>query len=380
MATLPGLMGSVPAKKKTPVDPNFGKGKTPKPPKSSDAGILPIFPSGPINEPSKEINPNQGLIDVLAEQNRLASLEATNAATLARQEALANRQSAYDLLYTQFNQYGLGSLVEGVKNLITSDVSPSEFTLKLRETPAYKKRFAANEARIQKGLTAINEAEYLGLEDQYQEIMRQYGLPESYYAKGDLGTQEGFTKLIANDISARELEDRVISAQDRVLKANPEVAQALKQFYPDISNGDILAYALDPANAIKNIQRKVTAAEIGGAALQAGLQTGLTRAEELAAAGVTGQAYQQAASTIAQTAQRGSQLADIYGQQPYGQMQAEAEMFNIQGQTQAAEQRKKITGLEKAAFSASSGAAQNALSRDRSMSSGTYRTSGAGNF
>ena len=210
--------------------------------------------------------------------------------------------------------------------------------------------------------------------------MRQYGLPESYYAKGDLGTQEGFTKLIANDISARELEDRVVSAQDRVLKANPEVAQALKQFYPDISNGDILAYALDPANAIKNIQRKVTAAEIGGAALQAGLQTGLNRAEELAAAGVTGQAYQQSASTIAQTAQRGSQLAAIYGQQPYGQAQAEAEMFNIQGQTQAAEQRKKITGLEKAAFSASSGAAQNALSRDRAMSSGTYRTSGAGNF
>ena len=374
MATLPGLMGSVPAKKKTPVDPSFGKGKTPKPPKSSDAATLPM----PIDK--TVTNPNQGLIDVLAEQNRLASIESVAAAKLARDEAQANRQSAYDLLYQQFNQYGLGSLVEGVKNLITSDVSPSEFTLKLRETPAYKKRFAANEARIQKGLTAINEAEYLGLEDQYQEIMRQYGLPESYYAKGDLGTQEGFTKLIANDISARELEDRVVSAQDRVLKANPEVAQALKQFYPDISNGDILAYALDPANAIKNIQRKVTAAEIGGAALQAGLQTGLTRAEELAAAGVTGQAYQQSASTIAQTAQRGSQLAAIYGQQPYGQAQAEAEMFNIQGQTQAAEQRKKITGLEKAAFSASSGAAQNALSRDRAMSSGTYRTSGAGNF
>lgn len=375
MATLPGLMGSVPTKVTKPTP----KPKTkPKPDKEIDSGLIAQNPIMPIGTPAP--NPNQGLIDVLTEQNRLASLETANASALARQEAIANRQSAYDLLYTQFNQYGLGSLVEGVKNLITSDVSPSEFTLKLRETPAYKKRFAANEARIQKGLTAINEAEYLGLEDQYQEIMRQYGLPESYYAKGDLGTQEGFTKLIANDISARELEDRVVSAQDRVLKANPEVAQALKQFYPDISNGDILAYALDPANAIKSIQRKVTAAEIGGAALQAGLQTGLNRAEELAAAGVTGQAYQQSASTIAQTAQRGSQLAAIYGQQPYGQAQAEAEMFNIQGQTQAAEQRKKITGLEKAAFSASSGAAQNALSRDRAMSSGTYRTSGAGNF
>lgn len=370
--SLPGLMGRV-----TPKTAPKPKIKT-KPDKGIDSGLIAQNPIMPIDKPI--VDSNQTLIDSI-EKDRLARQRETElAAAEKRQEAQANRQSAYDLLYQQFNQYGLGSLVEGVKNLITSDISPSEFTLKLRETPAYKKRFAANEARIQKGLTAINEAEYLGLEDQYQEIMRQYGLPESYYAKGDLGTQEGFTKLIANDISARELEDRVVSAQDRVLKANPEVAQALKQFYPDISNGDILAYALDPANAIKNIQRKVTAAEIGGAALQAGLQTGLTRAEELAAAGVTGQAYQQSASTIAQTAQRGSQLAAIYGQQPYGQAQAEAEMFNIQGQTQAAEQRKKITGLEKAAFSASSGAAQNALSRDRAMSSGTYRTSGAGNF
>jgi len=50
------------------------------------------------------------------------------------------RQSAYDLLYTQFAQYGLQSLVEPLKNLIQEGVSPSEFTLRLRETDAYKKR------------------------------------------------------------------------------------------------------------------------------------------------------------------------------------------------------------------------------------------------
>ncbi len=134
-------------------------------------------------------------------------------------------------------------------------------------------------------MVALSPAEYIQLEDQYQSIMRNYGLPSTYYAKDAMGTQSGFNELLAGDVSATELEERLITAQDRVLKSNPEVLNALKTFYPGISNGDILAYTLDPKNALKDIQRKVTAAEIGGAAMQAGLKTGMTRAEELAQGG-----------------------------------------------------------------------------------------------
>ena len=280
--------------------------------------------------------------------------------TPEQQEA---RRSAYDLLYEQFNQYGLGSLVDGIKGLIQENVSPSEFAIRLRQTDAYKKRFAANAQRIAQGLAAIDEATYIGLEDQYQEIMRQYGLPSSYYAKGEMGRQEGFEKFIASDISASELEDRIMTAQNRVINANPEVAKALKEFYPDITNGDILAYTLDPKNAIKNIQRKVTAAEIGGAAMAQGLQTGLTRAEELAGYGVDKAAAQQGFATVAQVAPRGGQLAEIYKQDPYTQQTAEQEVFNLAGSAQAAQKRKKLTELETAAFSGKSGLG--ALARDR---------------
>ena len=49
----------------------------------------------------------------------------------------SKRQSAYDLLFEQFSKYGLGSLVEPLKNLITDPgVSDSEFTIRLRETPS----------------------------------------------------------------------------------------------------------------------------------------------------------------------------------------------------------------------------------------------------
>jgi hypothetical protein len=284
-------------------------------------------------------------------------------ASLIAAQAQEARKSAYDLLFEEFSRYGLGGLVENIKGLVQENVSPSEFTLRLRQTDAYKRRFAANAQRVAQGLAAISEADYIGLEDKYQNIMRQYGLPASYYAKGDMGRQEGFEKFIANDISAIELEDRIMTAQNRVINANPEVARALKEFYPDITNGDILAYTLDPKNAIKNIQRKVTAAEIGGAAMAQGLQTGLSRAEELAGYGVTKDQAQQGYQTVAGIAPRGSMLSDIYKQSPYGQTEAEQEVFNLAGSAEAEKKRKKLVALETSAFSGSAGVG--ALARER---------------
>ena len=277
----------------------------------------------------------------------------------------AERQSAYDLLYSQFSQYGLGSLVEPLKGLIISGASPAEFTIKLRESEPYKRRFSANAQRISKGLKAINEAEYLGLEDQYQSILRNAGMPESYWKRGDLGMQEGFTNFIANDVSAVELEDRVSTAQKRLMYANPEVSIALKTFYPDITNGDLLAYALDPTKGLEQIKRRITAAEVGSTAVQMGLATNVTDAEYLARYGVTKQTAQQGYSTIAGGLQRGSQLASIYGEDPYTQTTAEREVFGVPGAQEAKAQRQKITGLEKATFGGQSGVSSSALARDR---------------
>jgi hypothetical protein len=278
----------------------------------------------------------------------------------------AERKSAYDLLYQQFNDLGIGGLVPELKSFIEEGISPAEFTLRLRQTDAYKKRFAANAQRIGKGLRALSEAEYIGLEDQYQNVMRQYGMPESYYSRGEMGRQEGFEKFIAGDVSAAELEDRISTAQKRVLNANPEVAQALKTFYPGISQGDILAYTLDPSKAIEDIKRKVTAAEIGGAAVRAGLGTSVADAEFLQRYGVTKEQADQGYQAAAQILPRASQLADIYKQGPYTQATAEQEIFNLPGQVEAQRQRKKLTELETSAFSGRAG--MGALARERAGS------------
>ena len=275
-------------------------------------------------------------------------------------------QDAYQLLFDEFSALGLGALVADGKDLLMKATSISAMPDALRNTKAYQTRFSANDARIKAGLSALSPAEYLAKEDAYQNLMRNYGLPASYYTPGLYGKQEGFDSLIANDVSALELEDRISTAQDRVLNANPEVTTALKQFYPDITNGDILAYTLNPKNAIKDIQRKVTAAEIGGAALsQTGLTTSLARAQELQKYGVDKAAATAGYSTIGAGLERGSQLSAIYNESPYTQTTAESEIFKLSGQTEARKQRQKVTGLEKATFGGQSGVTSGALARDR---------------
>jgi hypothetical protein len=296
---------------------------------------------------------------------RTQTLYGTPVSIPTAQYATSNSNSAYDLLFAQFTQYGLGALVEPLKDLITNDTSDGELTLLLRQTEPYKKRFAANATRLGKGLRALSESEYLALEDGYQSIMRNYGLPASYYTKGDFGRQEGFEKFIAGDVSPAELEERVLTAQNRVLNAPPQVKDALKQFYPDINNSDILAYTLDPEKGLADIKRKVTAAEIGGAAIGAGLGTNVTRAEELAKFGVTAEAARQGYQAAVPIIERGGQLAGFYGESPYTQTTAEEELFNLSGSAGATQKRKKLTALEEAQFSGRAGMTGGALARDR---------------
>jgi len=322
---------------------------------------------------SKPVLPQSGLTTEEV-QNLLKSYTSDVLSKMSQEEKTAERLSAYNILRMEFEQYGLGSLVTDIRNLLVNDTPVSEFGLRLRGTDAYKTRFKANEARIAAGLAALSPAEYVALEDQYQNVMRNYGLPASYYTKDQTGKQVGFEKFIAGDVSATELEDRISTAQKRVINANPEVSAALKAFYPDITNGDILAYALDPSQGLEAIKRKVTAAEIGGAAMGQNLTTSAARAMQLAGYGVTKEQAQQGFQTVAEIAPRGSQLADIYGEAPYGQAEAEAEVFNTQGSAQAAARRKKLKSLEEASFGGSSGVG--ALGRDKAIYGGAQGQSG----
>lgn len=281
-------------------------------------------------------------------------------------EKVAERRSAFALLREEFDRYGLGDLVGDIQALAEEGISAPEFTLRLRQTEPYRQRFSANQQRVNSGLRALSEAEYVSLEDQYQNIMRRYGLPASFYARGERGIQPEFQKFIAGDVSPAELEDRVQLAATRVQNASPEVLSTLERFYPGINKNNLLAYTLDPERALPEIQRQVQAAEIGGAAQTAGFSLGQMRAEELARRGITQQQAQQGYQAAAEMLPRATQLASIYGAEKYDQTAAEQEIFGLEGAASARRKRQKLSAMEEAQFGARTGMAGSALERGRS--------------
>ena len=290
--------------------------------------------------------------------------DATKGAEALAAERLAGRQSAYDILFAKFKEYGLEGLITDAKNAILNSDSDADRTLALRSSPTYQTRFAGNAKRVANGFKAIDEATYLSLEDKYQSILQNYGMPEKYYKKGNLGVQQYLEDSISKNIDPITFEERIVEGQ-KVVNANKQVLDAAKKFYPTLTDGDFLDYVINPKNALDDIKRKVTAAEIGGAQLGANLEATLANAEALAANKVTGAQYQSKATAISEGAMRGGQLASIYGEDPYTQQTAEQVALNIPGSTEAIKQTKKIMGLEGATFGGKSGLTGGALARDR---------------
>lgn len=271
------------------------------------------------------------------------------------------RQSAFDVLMSEFSKYGLSSLVEPLRGMLTQNVSPSEFAIRLRETDAYKQRFIANEARIANGLRALGPAEYLANEDAYRQTLRAYGLTA-------FDNDAYVRKFLENDMSPSELNTRVVDAVQRVQMADPNIKNALKLYY-GLSDTEITTYILDPKNMLPEIEKRITAGEIGGAALGQGLSVSATTAEELATYGVTKTQAQQGYQTIADVLPTAGKLSQIYGStlEGYGQTQAEQEVFK--GTASAKRARERLVGREMAAFQGQAG-----------VQRGTLQIGGAGTF
>jgi hypothetical protein len=311
----------------------------------------------------------------------------TSTATLPATQQQSNvisgeRRDAFQAIINALAPYNLEGLAGTVEQLMKDpNVGPSTAVYKLKfDTSinpttgkpwniAYQTRFPANVERINAGKPALSEAEYLSAERTYSQVLTSYGV-------GNLATKANFNKFISGDVSATEVADRVATAIDRVQNASAATKDALAQYYPKLNQLDIVTAVLDPTIGVPELKRKIQLAEIGGAATALG--AGMTpeqrnrmilseaRAGELAATGVTGEQARRGYEAIGGFLQRGSQLADIYKQQPYTQQTAEAEIFGLQDSVMASQRRKKLTELETAQFGGKSGLTGGALQRDRS--------------
>jgi hypothetical protein len=307
-----------------------------------------------FDEDSTEVSETTSVIKSLQNQiNSLTKQLSSTTGTTKTTEAETTRRNAIDVLTERFQRYGLGSLVNKIKDLAVDGATEATITLGLQETEEYKTRFKANQARIKKGLQVLNPAEYLNVEDGYRQVLRAYGLKQ-------FDTDDYVSQFIANDVSATELSNRVVTAVQRVQNADPAISQQLRDFY-GIGQADLVAYVLDPNQQFQKIERQVAASEIGVAAARQGLKTGVSVAEQLAAQGVTQAEAQKGYATIADILPTAEKLSDIYGKtlDGYGQSEAEQEVFNSLASAQR--KRQKLTQREIASFSGAAGTNKTSL-------------------
>lgn len=300
---------------------------------------------------------------------QLEALRAENALLRSNQEAAtaAKRQSAFDMLRSFAEQYDMpASIADRLIDLVANQgYTGTAITLELQNTPEYKERFAgietykkafASDIASGKKAAAPTPSDYINFEQKYQEVLNRYGL-------GELANRDTYAKLIGGDVSVAEMTDRVANVYDRVMNADDVLKQQLTQYFPTFGATDFartLLTGTTPADMAGQLQRKLAAAEISSEAARAGLTTGVERAQELQAMGVSRGVARTGYSRIAEQKTGLKKLASIY-KEDVNNLQTELEAEQFQGL--ASQRRKRLEQTEQATFAGRSGTSQVSLSQ-----------------
>jgi hypothetical protein len=275
----------------------------------------------------------------------------------------------YAGLVALLSSYGIDKIADMVDKILTDfpEADGEEVLNLLRYDARYNKpymdRFAGNAQRLKSQLPLLDEATYLQQERGYSKVFKAYGLT-------NLDNTEQYTKLIGLDVSVDEATTRISLAYDRVLKADPKTLEAFRKFYPTLGPTDLVSAMLDPEQQLPALERKVQAAEIGGAALRQGLSAELmgtstktVGAQALEAAGVSTATAVKGYATIAQELPTMEKLSSIYGStlDQYGQK--EAEQADLLGLASARRKKASLVAVEEAQFQGSAGTIRGSLAK-----------------
>jgi hypothetical protein len=314
--------------------------------------------------------------DALAEAAGVTFVDVPNA--IYEEEKKKSANVAYDTIAKILQNYritGLASVLESIRDEYPEASSEDILTLLQfddRYNAKFNERFAANVDRLKAGKPVLSPADYLKLEQGYMKVFNAYNLPA-------FNTQSYYDTFIKGDLDIEEVTDRVQLGYDRVLNDQP-VQTAFNQFFSALGFSDIVTGMLDTANQLPALERKVKAAEIGGAALRQGLvaselaateaqanvgytnvSRGTLGADVLGRQGLTKAQAEEGYKKIAQVLPTAEKLSSIYGgtEEQYGRLEAEQEQ--LQGLASAARKRQRLADIETAQFKKQSGLGKGAL-------------------
>lgn len=180
------------------------------------------------------------------------------------------------ILQAALARYGLQSLVDWASEQLILGHAEDQILLELYDRPEFHARFPSIKAREVKGYPPISPEDYLAYEQGIYALSTQWGMTIN---------KSTIDNMIANNKSFREAEEVVSIAAAAVFEDDSETRQAIRDIYPEITDGDLINYWMD--TNLGTIQQKYRAAQLGGAAVRSGYGN-LTReqAERLAQSGL----------------------------------------------------------------------------------------------
>lgn len=204
-------------------------------------------------------------------------------------------------------------------------------------------------------------AEYIRGEEEYTRLVTKFGMP-------NLATAENFGKIVGNDVSLDEVTDRIATATARVNALDSATMEQLRTEFPNLQQSDLVQAILNKETP-QDLQNRITRAEIGVEAKQAGIVTRLGT-QTLQEAGVTrAQAREgfQALAEYQRTAGTGiAQAQRMFGDTTKPEdLQTELEKETLLGQT--SKTRKRLESQARAQFGGQSGITTGSLGRKKQV-------------
>jgi hypothetical protein len=279
----------------------------------------------------------------------------------------AERKSAFQMLEDTFRSYGLDTLANEVRNYMVQGLPYAEGTIRLRQSEAYKTRFAGNTGRIAKGLAAYDPREYLQAEEEYRNLFASAGL-------GDLSTQENFSSLIGGAVSLTEAQDRITNVFNRIDNAPPELKSQLGRYFSSygindegIQRSQLAKSLLLGDTSAQTLERNLQKAQLYTGATRYGFELPEERIQSLQqqleaqgttdflGKGMTG--FQE----LGESTREVGRLGSFYGslEKPEEQELEQEAFFGLKSQ-----RRKRLRETEQAAFSGQAGTTTQSLTRD----------------
>lgn len=179
--------------------------------------------------------------------------------------------------------YGLQNLSTWAWDEITSGATTNQVLVDMYSTPQFKARFPGIFIRQQNGLPPISPADYVTYEDNFKQLLNQYGggvLNEIY-------NQDEITKLIGGDTSIPEVQQRLQDGFAEISTAPVQVRSAFAQMFGPAGDAALAAYVMDTSIAAPVLEKHVLAAQLQGTAAMSTVDINNALAMQLAQAGET---------------------------------------------------------------------------------------------